>query len=177
MPFAVLQGMRIELGKQLGVMQALNARLLDLQDRSRVVVKATEQGKRHYDPNFDKDFAHLRMELRTVTVKTTDFEHFADRAGKVLENLPDIYEAVGATKNLYMVAKNFKLETDNFVSTLAVAKNLFRKMPVTVYWWELEQSSTELVRVIAQIMRFAKHMNDLAAAKSPGGGQPQPEGQ
>jgi len=177
MPFAVLQGMRIELGKQLGVMQALNARLMDLQERSRIVVKATEQGKRRFDAAFDKDFAHLRMELRTVTVKTTDFEHFADRAGKVLENLPDLYEAVGATKNLYMVAKNFKLETDNFAAILSVAKNFFRKMPITVYWWELEQSSTELVRVIAQIMRFAKRLNDLAAARTPGGQQPPAAGQ
>ncbi|HOX21940.1 MAG TPA: hypothetical protein PLL10_00635, partial [Elusimicrobiales bacterium] len=152
MPFAILQGMRIELSKQVGVMQALTAKLSDLGERARMVVKAHEHGKRAFDAAFEQDFAHLRMALRNLCAKMADFEHFAIRASKVLLRLPNVGDAANAAQTLLMVAKTLNIEVDNFNGLLSAHKNHFRKMESNIYWWDLEQSASELGRLLSQII-------------------------
>jgi len=165
MPFAILQGMLVEMGKQLGVLQAMTARLEDLGERARVVVKAADKGKRSFDAAFEQDFAHLRMETRTMMTKLGDFEHFASRAVKVMVKLPNVGEAAAMSKTVLMGAKKFSLEVDHFVSAFSVAKSYFRKMQSNIYWWDLEQFSSELTRSISQIILLITIISNAADKK------------
>lgn len=166
MPFAILQGMRIELTKQLGVLQAMTARLTDLGERARLVVRSAEKGHRPYDAGFEQDFAHLRMEVRVMVAKMSDFEHFAARALRVLEKLPNVDEASAMSKTVLMAAKNFKLELENFAAQVSVSKNYFRKMSSHIYWWDLEQLSSEMTRSIAQIILLITAISNAADKSS-----------
>jgi hypothetical protein len=164
---AVIQGMRMEMEKMYGQICALSAHLEDLRVRTALIIKKTEKGEKSFDYNFEGDFTALRNNMRLMNAKANDFYHFSERAMKMFRMAPSLQNSINMARSLFVVTRHFRLELEKLAAIQSAARPLFRKIPITIYWWELDKVVDELYKVSGLMLNLNKNILALAGGDLP----------
>jgi len=159
--------MKVEMEKMYGSLCSMSGRLEDLKIRGQTIIRRTDKGEKIFDMAFDGDFSHLRTGLRSLANRANDYYHFCERAMKVIKVSPNLEHAGNMARSLMLICRHFRLEMEKLLAISNVARTVFRKMPVTVYWWELDKTIDELYKTSALILEFGKQMVDLTREQTP----------
>ncbi len=164
---SVIQGMRAEMEKMYGQICAMSARLEDLRGRSVLIVKKIDKGEKSFDYSFETDFTALRTSLRLLNTKVSDFYHFSERAMKMLRLAPDLQNSLNMARSLFVATRHFRLELEKLAAIQVAARPVLRKIPITVYWWELDKIIDELYKASGLLLNINKALLELAGGEIP----------
>ncbi|MCX5783455.1 MAG: hypothetical protein NTW04_03325 [Elusimicrobia bacterium] len=171
MPADVLiQGMKMEVGKMYGHLCAMSARVEDLRARGQHMLRQLEKYPRQspQDAAYEADFAHIRNGMRILSTRVEDFHHFAIRAGKLVKIAPKMGNAAAMARGFVLITRRFRLEIEKLSNTLVTARPVFRRLPITLYWWDIDKVVGELYKSSALILDISKEINEYVLNKTGG---------
>jgi hypothetical protein len=162
---ALIQGMKVEMNRLHTQLYSSVLRLEDLRIRAAKILKAIDESESYSDAHFESDFNKLRKEIRNLINKTIELYHFSVKATRRIKMAEDLTTSLNLSTGFMLETRKLKIEAEKLSEEASLARNFLRKLPLKIYWWEMDRFTEEFVNLSVLFLKLSKILHDYISMR------------